>query len=565
VHLTWLSEPADIDNHTFRTRRQEFPDIFRCRQSIYDDRELTHLLTTIDNAVQKSGTICGTKCAGSFAVFYAFPWEGHDQSRPDIPHSIHKSHMSSGPPSSPCFSPSYELLSTHSDLRETSAGCMLDHPNFIQPAGWSSPMPSYAIVPPESANSRKWIDYWVKYMSSILVPMDISDNPFREVVIPMAYSALGTHKDSAGSQAMLHAICSLGGFNYSNRLIGTEKQLQRVRALQSHHTSLQYLAQAVAKRDETEKDVVLASICVLAFSDVFGEKREARTWQIHLHGGQQLIHWLQSTRNGIGVHMSLIYQTFWILSCFGSTRPPSTSLKLLQGGYVSESGPSIVSTELSLDSQVLSPKENFWNLGEAHPGKHYQLYRLYGVTQPILECIAKINHLQWNHLESTKQCISSLRNKILRNNPAYLAFPTESRPSASPTNMSANLARAYSHVFFYACLIHFKRNLLRCPLGEVQPFVAISAGYFDEIAQLSSALETGCLWPLFITAAESQSEKQRTSVLKLLSKGTGLGYSSYANAKDLVVELWRRRDGMVEGDVRWQDVGIELGIEILLT
>ncbi|KAL2421942.1 Dioxygenase himG [Exophiala dermatitidis] len=600
------NDPFDVD--TPPPRRQEFLHAPAYRQRPYSAQELACILSIIEAA----GKTLNTQCVGSFAVFSVLSGDRASEfETASVPNASgsdmeRQSTEEAQPPARDepecsdslilttrdwlqgevATSPAFARLSMSPSKAHMTITHGEAHEDFEDSVPWMSsdsstshgkcspvPSPTPPLVPPESADQRRMIDYWVGYMSGIFVPIDRSDNPFRTTIAPMAWMALTTHRDVASYRALIHGISALGGFNRGNRLTGTERQLWYMEAVKSHQNSLRWLAQAIAEREESQWEATLASICVVSFVDVFGDKQDGRTWHVHLRGGRDWIRWFQGTKLAVNGQMSMLYQTFWILACFGSTTWPMSALDMMAIEDLDMyqprqrlNSPEVPTTPIDICSGECSTK-----LADGPSSTTYSLYYLYGVTQPIFECIAEINRLQCLQDPPTEDAITKLRKKILQNNPSCHGISPGSGVSTrlSELTTSERLARTYACVFFYACLIHFTRTVQRRPLRDVQALVGISVRYMKEITQFSNGRETSVLWPLFVTGAESKTSRHRKIVLTLLERGHKLGYTSYADAIDLLQEVWRRRDEQVQSETMtelwWQDVGRDMGIEILLT
>lgn len=133
------------------------------------------------------------------------------------------------------------------------------------------PNPSSAFLPPTSGGSsydfnapafsefttresrRNLLDHFSNVLSQLLVFKEDTGNPFRQLILPMAQK----------SPPLLNAIYAISSAHLEHRGLHVEEK-----ALDLHSKALQGLASLIARKDEGNRDEVLAVIILLLYNEV---------------------------------------------------------------------------------------------------------------------------------------------------------------------------------------------------------------------------------------------------------------------------------------------------------
>lgn len=108
-------------------------------------------------------------------------------------------------------------------------------------------------------------------------------------------------------------------------------------------------------------------------------------------------------------------------------------------------------------------------------------------------------------------------------------------------------------IFFYRRIRNVNPLVLQDSVNDVIEFLHS----FDDALEQHGLLGPGTAWPAFIAGAEAMSIRQRHHISAWLDKGfSKSGFESYRVTKDVLVEVWRRRDEAEgSGDCStWMDV-----------
>ncbi|ENH75526.1 Arginine metabolism regulation protein II [Fusarium oxysporum f. sp. cubense race 1] len=197
---------------------------------------------------------------------------------------------------------------------------------------------------------------------------------------------------------------------------------------------------------------------------------------------------------------------------------------------------------------------------------HENMYmQIYGVPETWLSLVSQITRLAnvMDRLSASKKSdaealmalqprASYLENAVClfrsRHNESTTMSASPSAPGGTPhMHMVRALASALV-IFFYRRI----RNVNPLVLQDSVNDVVESLHAFDEALERNNLLGPGTAWPAFIAGAEARA-RQRRDIEEWLDKGFGRsGFESYRASKEVLVEVWRRRDeaeGIPSGDV----------------
>ncbi|KAG5659935.1 hypothetical protein KAF25_003457 [Fusarium avenaceum] len=204
---------------------------------------------------------------------------------------------------------------------------------------------------------------------------------------------------------------------------------------------------------------------------------------------------------------------------------------------------------------------------------HENMYmQIYGVPETWLSLVSQITRLAnvMDRLSASKktdaEALMSLQPRASYLENAVCLFRSRHSEnltmSASPSSAPGgtphmHMVRALASalvIFFYRRI----RNVNPLVLQDSVNDVVNSLHAFDEALERNNLLGPGTAWPAFIAGAEAR-QRQRQDIADWLDKGfSRSGFESYRASKEVLTEVWRRRDeaeGMPSGDVcTWMEV-----------
>ncbi|KAJ5623675.1 hypothetical protein N7490_012280 [Penicillium lividum] len=331
------------------------------------------------------------------------------------------------------------------------------------------------------------------------------------------------------NSALLHAIYALSVFNKFQR-VGSSSLPYSISAIKHYQLSLEYLWQASMQQREAELEVVLATISGRA--------------------------WLQSIERSKWTRLqkSATYQFFLCAEAIGSGSvlpraakdTPLGNIRARAFGdsdYVHDSTFGV--TSISLDAD-------------------YVLDKYFGITKPIWEAITHINHILASPYRPSKTELEGPEIRIRLNRPISVL---NRRVNFDPENQALI---DYHMMFYYACYIHFKRNLLHTASEDLQGIVRHTILHLRniEIHKMTYGC-CGILWSNFLIACESDEQKSRNAFLSWFFTKARLSIGSLSSALALIVEVRRRRDAARCRDngscfVSWAKVMAEMGLDLFI-
>ncbi|RDW83428.1 hypothetical protein BP5796_04919 [Coleophoma crateriformis] len=368
-----------------------------------------------------------------------------------------------------------------------------------------------------SREGRQLMHYWITYLSPLMLPVPSDENPFQTLMIPLALSAAEPTQDSAGPSTLLYSLYAVAAISQENRRSGQTKQ-HGVLSAKYLQFSFQYLRRSLSEPNPDHPEAILSAIIMLLITSIFNE--QATDWRVHLRGA---FTWLKAvaksswkqTRNA-----SIIYEIFLSIEAL---RPAQPALAL-----------------------ELEP----WNLGphsadtDTAREPYQPMTSVFGITQPS---------------PASSDSTASSRAEDPAQRPAANAWLGTDGARASGAS---------------ACL-HRPRGDVPV-LQPCAPRVAVGecatpspAGYqlLDEIMRLEAGQNvSGLLWPAFITGCEADEAYSRGRIEAYFDDREALGIGNVMEARTVIREVWQRRDkvnGLV--DVKWHEVMVDLGINILLS
>ncbi|RDW71070.1 hypothetical protein BP6252_07633 [Coleophoma cylindrospora] len=404
---------------------------------------------------------------------------------------------------------------------------VLNHAAYHLEAPLQNPLPI------KSREGRQLMHYWITYLSHLMLPVPSDENPFQTLMIPLALSAAEQRQDSAGTSTLLYSLYAVAAISQENRSSGQTKQ-HGVLSAKYLQFSFHYLRRSLSEPNPDHPEAILSAIIMLLLTSIFNE--EATDWRVHLRGA---FTWLQtvgkstwkSTREA-----SRVYEIFLNLEAFRPAHPA-----------------------LALELEPWNPNPQGAAEAETAGEPNQRMMSVFGITQPVFECIIEINSLIYSGREPPARVLQALERKIRDSVPQ--------RSDGSGQTAQEQLAHLHARVGHVATELYFSRGLRREPLGKVQGLVRQSVELLDRIMRLAAGQNlSGLLWPAFMTGCEADEAESRGRIEAYFDDREALGIGNVTDARTVIREVWQRRDkakGLV--DVKWHEVMLDLGINILLS
>jgi hypothetical protein len=233
-----------------------------------------------------------------------------------------------------------------------------------------------------------------------------------------------------------------------------------------------------------------------------------------------------------------MYQMFECLEIMGHTQTPHLQLPF------------------NLVHEQESNIDNLFSATSDVSDTPYCLDRFFGVPKPVLKMILDINRLLGS--DPTQEELAIIEHEILLANPSTLRFP-------GPKEIE-QITRHHACALYYSAVIYYQRSILRQPLNEIQYLVEHSLYHLEAYTKHTEhKIVAGLFWPVCVTACEAEDRELRLRCVEIMDRKVRHGIGAIARVKEVVLEVWGRRDGSDCGqNILWQDVMKDLGIDILL-
>jgi hypothetical protein len=394
-----------------------------------------------------------------------------------------------------------------------------------------------------TAEERRLLHYWVTSVSGIMISTGHPDNPFQNVVIPLAMAASTPSEHTGFNTALLHSIYALTSYNLA-QIENTDER--RLAAMRHQEISLRHLRCSLLQDVSGHKSALLATIIILSATEAFsGQFSE---WRIHVGAGRE---WLRSMGNSwIKTDDEIVlYQLFQLLEVLGNTHQ-----RRGDESWTLELEPPDDPDEVHTLESIAFPT------GQQDGTCHVQ--RLFGVTKPVLDMIFEINRRCTQACPGTPAELRALKNRMILINPVTLRFPSQ-------TKALERLTRHHACAFYMACYIYYERLILRRASKDLQHLIEQGLYHLETISALEADMNaTGLLWPVYVIACEADGQDLRQRSLQVFAKRLRQGIGGIANVQAMVLEVWHRRDhGPIEdpkSQVTSLAVPEALGIDLLL-
>lgn len=384
-----------------------------------------------------------------------------------------------------------------------------------------------------SVAERRLLHFWVTSGSSIMTCTDHPENPFRQLVIPIALEAAASSHALSGHAALLHIVYAFAGFHHA-QLDQSDPNIKEI-ATNHYHAGLRHLRKSLTQDPHTQYDAILAVVIILISIDTLNG--QSGQWQIHMRGARE---WLREIDGAWDNHRygHVMYQMFECLEIMGHAQNPNRLL----ASNATHNRDSNTSRLFSLSSEVNDTP--------------YCLDKFFGITKPVLKMIMKINRLLGSN--PTPGELAIIEDEILLANPSILRFPG--------LKDIEQITRHHSCTVYYSGVIYYQRSILHQPLSDIQYLVEQSLYHLEVYTELTEHKSVaGLCWPVCVTACEAEEVHLRLRCIEIMDRKLRHGIKALSRVKEVVLEVWRLRDGGdCAYDILWQDVMKDMEIDILL-
>lgn len=370
-----------------------------------------------------------------------------------------------------------------------------------------------------STDERRLFHYWVTHLSSSFLAMAAVDNPFRNILIPLALQSALEPAGFSGHAALLHTIYATAATHWAQR-DPTQTRLG-ILAVKHHGAGLPLLGQSLREESKGQRKAILASVILMSTIDVISGT--CNSWRTHVKGGKEWLK-LQESAWKKSAEASVLCQVFECIDLLGHSQ--GSLADLARGSY----------SNLEEYTFLQSPSEIQTSLTE---GSEYCLDRFYGLPRAAFEAISATNDLRLLSLAPDHDQLEHVKMLI-----------TFAKPDTSYCEFSSGTEQArffhYAWVYHYACLVYFEREFSVDGAPDLQLEVQQAVQHIKAIAGLEKASELcGLLWPTFILACEAAEHDVRCSFVELFEDLAPTAVGGYQTSAKVVKEIWKHRENPI--------------------
>lgn len=399
---------------------------------------------------------------------------------------------------------------------------------------------------PDLNVERQLIEYFVSYLSSILMPVPIPSLPnyLNIAILPMALEGARLDRSTvSAASAVFHLVNSVSAFHLSNTANGDQREVWSKIALSHHNLALSNLQKAIMLNDPKQYVALLGSLlmCLIKETMTIGQS----TWQVHVLGA---CHWVRRVDPLFWTESqtaSFLYQFFSMIVAVAKTQ-------LVTGDE---------------NDEVMAKAMSKFH----HPNELFCLDQALGMPESAMEAIDNINDIRFPSSVASEVATTTEQTPILTtpkssNSPDFLNFfemgllMSVPQPSTRPNLLAmiddpSMLIYYHSCIHYYACIVYFKRIVRKTPLAEVQKYVSQSFDHLELIIKYTSRPCAPAIWPVAITLFEIADEAQQTRAcrtLDLLFDKTR--FEIWPKLKTVARSLWIARvNGTASADEPWPE------------
>ena len=355
------------------------------------------------------------------------------------------------------------------------------------------------------------IQHWMTTLSPSMNPV-VQDQEETSLLTTMALDGINSDAESSsGGIAVFHGICAASAFHLSN--LQRDPTRFTKMAMTHRDLALSHLRRSMRNDEHIKDESVWAAIWTFLFQEgICGRPRE---WRTHLEGLRSLILADPCAVNNSSIARA-VYQSYICIAILGNFQLDDTMDKLL--------------------SQVPP------NLDYIEP--------VHGLTRNLLEIILKINTTAASKTSSFSVISDRIKLQLLLYSPGAIAV-------AGLNQQCARLLVHYSHIYYYATVIHFQRQLLKTHPRLLQDLVKLTIEHLEAV-EASDSHPLGCIWtwPCLVVVVECNEPALQVRMLAWIESKRRHGFIGLEIAGALAREVWHRRSTAPDqaAEINWQDI-----------
>lgn len=352
------------------------------------------------------------------------------------------------------------------------------------------------------------IQHWITTLSPSMNPV-IRDQGDFSVLTTMALEGINSDAEkSNGGIAVFHGICAASAFHLSN-LQNDAARFTKI-GIRHRHLALYHLRHSMRNDEHIRDDSVWAAIWTFLLQE--GVCVQPREWRTHLEGLRSLV--LAKPRAGYHSPIArAVYQSYLCIAILGNFQLDDEFDKLL--------------AEIPLNIDYIEP--------------------VHGFTRTLLEIVFKINTTAASKSPWSSIVSDRIRLQLLLYSPAAV-------PTTGLDESSAKILVHYSHIYYYATVIHFQRVLLSEHPDLLQDLVERTIDRLEAI-EAANCHPMGCIWtwPCLVVAVECTKPRLQTRMLAWIETKKRHGFIGLEIAGALARDIWHRRSAEPNkaGDIYW--------------
>ncbi|KAI0141921.1 fungal-specific transcription factor domain-containing protein [Xylariaceae sp. FL1272] len=395
-----------------------------------------------------------------------------------------------------------------------------------------SPVPRTMSASPDCSVAEKMLfHHYVTHVANIMMPYDHPRNPWQ-----LHYPATALSRTASDQQALYSAMLAQAAFNLAH-LRGDDSEMMATGS-RHHRVGIEKLLHNVNGHGN-DYGALSASIMTIMFSEIYSGR--SSTWRHHLDGAWSLFKAYRSTEPWkITDFVCVSIQSLHITQIISATSKREQDVETT--GYDVEN----IDDAERVDLVMKTPDFGF----------------TIGASPEILDCISTISQLRSKSdstgaddvLEDVLSRLNTCRKHAIEDN----------------AREDATSVRAQSNSFIHATYIYLYRTVLDVPPKAVR--MHVSKTLKEVLAFFAHGQGNFSIWPAFIAAAEAYTVEDMAMAGTWLDWATSFGIGSRVQMRQVVEEVWRRRESLVllSGlqpgmiTIDWRELMHELGFDILL-
>lgn len=360
------------------------------------------------------------------------------------------------------------------------------------------------------------IHHWIFFLCKNMVPVDLVDNLFRVVYLPFAFKGIDSPvTQSSSNLAIFHGLCAVSA--ESQIYLNVAKPgVTKLLAARHNRLALQHLQKALkcpVPKDGIDSVLSAILICILR-DTVTGE---SRNWRGHVQGALSCLPKPNEIEIQPGSNLHIALEQFLCLAVFGD-----------------------IETKYDLDQLIAQLPDTTSYMTQFHNISKFTLRAVLAINAHA----HRTRHGQSNAFESVEsRNYGNSTDLGLLELQIYLQAPTNKPLGTYARSADTAVSMHYSHVHYYALLIHFQRVVHNASGEAFDEMVEAALSHLEISEELGGGCN-GCilLWPCLVIAAECKSPCIRARILAWFGLKRRHGFKSVDLGPDILASYWNFKD-----------------------